>query len=488
MHIDAVKGTLVNEKGEICKLRPKTFQLLMFLLRSPETTFSKSEIMQSVWSDVVVGEHVIFQSIKEIRQVFAQQEVIKTQPRLGYSWVAPVSQSNKEAADSLSNIQSFKQSITPTFVTLVFTSILLIFVLVKLSAPEPQEVRGSIVILPVQVATDDNDHDWVALGGMDQLTQRLASSSRSGVLHTDYVLEVMDRANVSSDKISEDDIKQIFMVSGASLVVELVLAGTPRDYQLSYKLHRRNGVNKGVLFGEHIREVFEQVAQKLAVERGIGLVAQASNYNSGFANEIVANALEAKRNKDTERAEQLLQTAILSDSDNLLSKRLLLEIWVANREFSKSDPLVEDVVSQINTSTSPNREHVRLYFWAAMNQLQKQDLNGAEPYLAKSEALATQLKDWLYLAYAAEIRGQMAQFNKDYIAAELAYTKAMDYHEILQCPHGQSNGLLNLSMLAAERGDDENASLFLTSAMSLIEQRELNTLLPKAQQWQAQLN
>ena len=64
----------------------------------------------------------------------------------------------------------------------------------------------------------------------------------------------------------------------------------------------------------------------------------------------------------------------------------------------------------------------------------------------------------------------------------------MDYHDVLQCPHGQSNGLLNLSMLAMEQGEVEGANQYLSQALTLIEQRELTTLVDKAQDWSATLN
>ena len=488
MRIDATKGTLVNELGEERKLRPKTFQLLLFLIRSSEMTFSKAEIMAGVWPDVVVGEHVVFQSIKEIRQLFEHTDVLKTEPRKGYTWIVPVTAINEEQSTEQQNKKTNRKRISPTFLALVAVCILLVVVLIQLTKPKQQPIAGSILILPVQIATDDNDHDWVQLGGMDQLTQRLASSATSGVLHTDYVLDVMDRAQITDYAVSEDDVQQIFKVSGATLVVELELAGTPRDYQLSYKLHRRNDVNKGVLFGEHIRDVFEKIARKLAAEDGIGLLEQEDDYSSGFANELIANALEAKRAGDSQKAQQLLQAAILSQPDNLTTKRLLLEILVANREFAQSDPLVDDAIAQIEQSQNAAREHVRLYFWSAMNQLQKQEIAAAEPFLSQAEQLARELKDWLYLAYIAEIRGQIAQYNKDFTAAKQAYIKAMDYHDVLQCPHGQSNGLLNLSMLAMEQGEVEGANQYLSQALTLIEQRELTTLVDKAQDWSATLN
>ena len=99
---------------------------------------------------------------------------------------------------------------------------------------KPNTVAGSIVILPTQNQIEGNDHSWIRLGLMDQVIQRLPNNQAHGVLQTDYVLEVLERAGAPLNNVQPEHIKQIFTVSGAELVVSSKLSGSPHDYQLSY--------------------------------------------------------------------------------------------------------------------------------------------------------------------------------------------------------------------------------------------------------------
>ena len=51
-------------------LRPKSAQLLLFLLKNSGMICSKEYILNNVWSDSVVSEGVVYDAIKELRQVF----------------------------------------------------------------------------------------------------------------------------------------------------------------------------------------------------------------------------------------------------------------------------------------------------------------------------------------------------------------------------------------------------------------------------------
>ena len=121
------------------------------ILKNRNKEVNQAIALLKSWNlNVVVGEHVIFQSIKEIRQVFGQHAVIKTQPRQGYSWIAPVTQLESQSKSQATRL------LTPAFAALILTCVLLVFVLVELTSSEKQQLQGSILILPVKVAVDES--------------------------------------------------------------------------------------------------------------------------------------------------------------------------------------------------------------------------------------------------------------------------------------------------------------------------------------------
>ena len=70
-----------------CDIRPKTAQLLVYLITNRDRTISKKELFQAGWQSEHVQDHTLFQVISEIRKLAPKVELIHTQPNLGYRWV-----------------------------------------------------------------------------------------------------------------------------------------------------------------------------------------------------------------------------------------------------------------------------------------------------------------------------------------------------------------------------------------------------------------
>jgi len=72
-------------------VRPKTAMLLAYLIEHRHKIISKKELFKSVWLTEHVQDHTLFQVISEIRKL-SKNELIRTQPNLGYQWVAATSE------------------------------------------------------------------------------------------------------------------------------------------------------------------------------------------------------------------------------------------------------------------------------------------------------------------------------------------------------------------------------------------------------------
>lgn len=73
-------------------LRPRSFDVLVYLAEAAGRPVGKDEILAAVWPDVVVGEESLTRCVSDIRQVLGErgQHIIKTLPRRGYLFAAPV--------------------------------------------------------------------------------------------------------------------------------------------------------------------------------------------------------------------------------------------------------------------------------------------------------------------------------------------------------------------------------------------------------------
>jgi predicted ATPase/DNA-binding winged helix-turn-helix (wHTH) protein len=91
--LDVKRGCLHGAaQGEI-ELRPKSFAVLRYLIENAGRLVSKEELLQAVWSRVVVADESLTQCVSEIRRAVGDgsQRLIKTVPRRGYRFNAPVS-------------------------------------------------------------------------------------------------------------------------------------------------------------------------------------------------------------------------------------------------------------------------------------------------------------------------------------------------------------------------------------------------------------
>jgi TolB-like protein/DNA-binding winged helix-turn-helix (wHTH) protein/Tfp pilus assembly protein PilF len=94
--------TLDLTRGALCaghrpvELRPKSFGVLAHLVEHAGRLVPKDELMQAVWPDVVVSDESLAKCVSEVRAALgdAKQHVVKTVPRRGYLFDAPVSPAN----------------------------------------------------------------------------------------------------------------------------------------------------------------------------------------------------------------------------------------------------------------------------------------------------------------------------------------------------------------------------------------------------------
>ncbi|MEO1203817.1 MAG: winged helix-turn-helix domain-containing protein, partial [Pseudomonadota bacterium] len=72
--------------GKSVAVRPKTFATLVYLVTHRDRVVSKDELLEAAWPDVYVHDQAVFQSISELRSVFAPLDCIETVRGLGYRW------------------------------------------------------------------------------------------------------------------------------------------------------------------------------------------------------------------------------------------------------------------------------------------------------------------------------------------------------------------------------------------------------------------
>src|SRR5262249_20559054 len=97
--LDIARNSLRAADREIA-LRPKSFDLLRYLVENPDRLVTKEELLKAIWPNVVVTDESLLKCVSEVRQAIGDcdQAIIKTIPRRGYRFTAPVSRLTTNAA------------------------------------------------------------------------------------------------------------------------------------------------------------------------------------------------------------------------------------------------------------------------------------------------------------------------------------------------------------------------------------------------------
>jgi DNA-binding winged helix-turn-helix (wHTH) protein len=89
--LDLRRGCLRGPDGEI-ELRPKSFEVLRYLVENAGRLVPKDEIIEAVWPNVVVSDESLARCVSDVRLALRDrgQRIIRTVPRRGYLLAVPI--------------------------------------------------------------------------------------------------------------------------------------------------------------------------------------------------------------------------------------------------------------------------------------------------------------------------------------------------------------------------------------------------------------
>lgn len=210
-------------QGKAVALRPKSLECLVYLIENRARAVGRDELISAVWGRVDVADTVVAQTLLRARKALDdtgnQQGMIRTVPRFGYQWVAPVQEvalayegeampGEEPAADAWENVEAEAQHADaapvespasdeppaaatappaqrtlpllrrawPLWIVLLLAAGLGIHFLSGRDAPRPALAGDAVLVMPVEVAPMNSEDAWVRLGAMDYMAARLRSS------------------------------------------------------------------------------------------------------------------------------------------------------------------------------------------------------------------------------------------------------------------------------------------------------------------------
>src|SRR5262249_2076158 len=191
--LDVARSSLRTADRDV-ELRPKSFEVLCYLVENAGRLVTKEELIEAIWPDVIASDELLAHCVSEARHALGcvRQTRIKTVPRRGYRFVAPVARMVTNAGALPSAAAGAK------------------------GAPSGSDVglglnRPSVAVLPFANLSGDPQQDYISDGITEDITTELSRFSE---------LIVIARNSAFQYKGKAVDIRQVGRELGARYILE----------------------------------------------------------------------------------------------------------------------------------------------------------------------------------------------------------------------------------------------------------------------------
>jgi adenylate cyclase len=220
LHIDQA---CVRASGSQLNLRPKSFDVLRYLVEHAGRLATKDEIITAVWPNVVVSDDSLAQCISDIRKALKDESerFIKTVPRRGYMFVAETQPLNRQETpssevDTAAHGSRRWRFAAPAAVVVAVVLAALAAWSSGLFTPQTtlQETRLTIAVLPFADVSERSDGNWLGDGIAEDIMTAVSRFRDIVVIARNSSFRYRDNA----------DVRQI----GHELNADFLLLGTVR--------------------------------------------------------------------------------------------------------------------------------------------------------------------------------------------------------------------------------------------------------------------
>ncbi len=184
----------LRRDGEIVRIEPRTFDLLVFLAENNNRAVGKDELQNEVWG-TIVSDGALSRAAMKLRKALGDnaEAIVKTVPRFGYRFTAEVMRHNvgvvEQATETIASIKNMpprnrRSRHIQTVAGVLFVSAIAIMVwrtVMDDEKPGPgngislvsaSTFEKSIAVLPFDDLSETQDQLWIA----DGLTQEILNS------------------------------------------------------------------------------------------------------------------------------------------------------------------------------------------------------------------------------------------------------------------------------------------------------------------------
>ncbi len=335
--VDPDKEILLRS-GEPVPLTPKTFQILLVLIRHNKEVVTKDDLMKAVWPDTFVEEANLSRNIFMLRKALGQssqdRQYILTVPGRGYRLaesvrLVPEQELSIVAAEhakvqvQVSETRPWRRLSAAAVLVLAFTASFALDVggvrSKLLSRWFDQPKIRSLAVLPLMNLSGDPEQEYFADGMTEELITELSHIGS---------LKVISRTSVMQYKGEKKPLPQIGRELNADAVMEgsVLRAGNqvriaahmiyaPTDQNLMTETYERDLGNVLQLQREVAEAITQQVRLKLTPEQQVRLHGAQEVNPEAFKAYLMAMSFDTYRDHEIKKALGYFEKAIRDDPD-----------------------------------------------------------------------------------------------------------------------------------------------------------------------------
>ncbi|MEP6872860.1 MAG: transcriptional regulator [Burkholderiales bacterium] len=226
----------VKVDGQQRGIEPRAFNLLAYLLEQRHRVVSKDELLDKIWPGEVVSVGSIARAVLKARQALGDDDesvFIKTVPRVGYRFVAPLSPGNPLVPGRGDG------------------------------GLRGGERATSVALLPFENLTGERELDWVELGLMTLVNNALANATRLAPISTPSLLTALGSLPAKAGREARSAAVQ--RLTGAQHVVEVSISREAAGYRLDSRVLTLPTTPAHTLYDEEPTALGQRLARQLPV-------------------------------------------------------------------------------------------------------------------------------------------------------------------------------------------------------------------------------
>lgn len=298
--------------GERVPLPLKSFDCLTYLIEHRDRAVGRDELIAAVWGRAEVSDKLLGQTLLRARRAIGDavggQTAIRTLPRFGYHWEAPVEIEvapgdasappaaepaaaepvSAEPAYPLGPIAGTASASAPQrqrrrtgaapFALAVLLAAIAGWVWQRTaSAPAPAADAAPplplVLILPVSGA-NPGEESWVRLGAMDYLASRLRNTPGLQVLPSEQTVALLGRDN-AADQRDESDLYRFEQMTGAGYILAPRVSHLGDNWNAVLDVYHDRGIRSYEAQAKTPLEALSRVAARFVEANGLPVASPA---------------------------------------------------------------------------------------------------------------------------------------------------------------------------------------------------------------------